>query len=189
VRSLSASLPLVGLALRANLVCLELCCGPRPLLPATHPSRSPAPPFCSYPLQIRPPYSVIFPASASPTSCLQLLYSVIFPASTFAPLHRSSAPICTFAPASHLSSVLCNLPRLHLSTFAQELCSDLHFYTASCLPPPPPTSPSATTAPHLPSRSAYGLGNYGPDSVRPSDHQPTCAQRAPWFASADPASS
>jgi hypothetical protein len=125
----------VGLALRANLVCLELCCGPRPLVPATYPSRSPAPPFCSYPLQIRPPYSVIFPASASPTSCLQLLYSVIFPASTFAPLHRSSAPICTFAPASPPSSVLCNPFCAHLSTFAQELCSVLHFYTASCLPP------------------------------------------------------
>jgi hypothetical protein len=108
----------VGLALRANLACLELCCGPRPLVPATYPSRSPAPPFCSYPLQIRPPYSVIFPASASYLS-------------TFPPFH-----LCTvLAPASPPSSVLCNPFCAHLSTFAQELCSVLHFYTASCLPP------------------------------------------------------
>ena len=75
--------------------------------------------------QIRPPHSVLLPASH---------FSTFPPAiGRFAPLHLSL--LCP--PYSVLRNPLCLRPAptcfvIHLSTFAPELCSDLHLCTALC---------------------------------------------------------
>jgi len=126
-------LPRVGLALRANLA-----------TPLPHAS------------QIRTLNSVLcnlLCLRPAPT-CFVIHLSTFAPATgRFAPLH-----LCTFARFSHLpllrppSSVL--FPASHLSTFAQELCSDLHLctvfvthvlrtlYSVLCNLPCPCSSPS-----------------------------------------------
>ena len=115
-------------------------------LPCRRARQSHAP---THPSVIRTLYSVIFSATATPLPHafkIRTLYSS--PHLTFPLLHRPSADLhlCT-AFATHCTpySVLCNLLHvIHFSTFAQELCSDLHLCT--CLPPHVPRPPSSSSA-------------------------------------------